>query len=148
MRRYLQLTKDMDIICSKSLEITWYVYVVIKYIWKKMYTTFEQVQRDLWNNVTKSCVYLRLQDVSPRGFSRDHQNDMWKKRILGCNLQNEERNVYQSNRYLQGTVVFEIGDFIEEIQASHKDFMRAWRGNGLNWHTWHVKIAYSVMRVS
>jgi len=23
-------------------------------------------------DVTKSCVYLQLQDVSPRGFSRDH----------------------------------------------------------------------------
>ena len=30
---------------------------------------------DLWNNVTKSCVYLQLKDVSPRGFSRDHYND-------------------------------------------------------------------------
>ena len=32
----------------------------------------EDIQEDQWNNITKSCVYLHLQDVSPRGFSREH----------------------------------------------------------------------------
>ena len=31
-----------------------------------------QVQEDLWNDITKSCAFLQLHDVSPRIFSQDH----------------------------------------------------------------------------
>ena len=31
-------------------------------------------KNDYWNDITKSCAYLQLQDVSPRGFNRDHYN--------------------------------------------------------------------------
>ena len=48
--------------------------------WLKCFTNpLERVShmwhKRLWNNITKSCVCLQLQDVSIRGFSRDHQNN-------------------------------------------------------------------------
>ena len=36
---------------------------------KNTYLQFEDIHNSY---LTKSCVYLQIQDVSPRGFSRDH----------------------------------------------------------------------------
>ena len=60
-----------------------------------------RAREDWWNNTTKSCVYLQVRDVSPRGFGRDHQID-WNGHCFQLALERHVNNHFNTDNTQNG----------------------------------------------